>query len=87
MEDPVKERELLDMFKQIDVDGSKTLSLNEIILYLKSLTEDISEDNIVQIFSNFDKTGDRMVDFEEFKVRDCAYITLSSTVIFYTVIF
>ena len=87
MEDPVKERELLDMFKQIDVDGSKTLSLNEIILYLKSLTEDISEDNIVQIFSNFDKTGDRMVDFEEFKVRGCAYITLSSTVIFYTVIF
>ena len=72
MEDPVKERELLDMFKQIDVDGSKTLSLNEIILYLKSLTEDISEDNIVQIFSNFDKTGDRMVDFDEFKVRDCA---------------
>ena len=69
MEDPVKDKELLDMFKQIDVDGSKTLSLNEIILYLKSLTEDISEDNIIQIFSNFDKTGDRMVDFEEFKVK------------------
>ena len=57
------------LFRQIDTDGSKSLSLGEIILYLKSITNDICEENIEKIFSNLDKSGDRSVDFEEFKVR------------------
>ena len=70
MEDPeLREKEFLDMFRQIDTDGSKSLSLGEIILFLKSITNDISEENIEKIFSNLDKSGDRSVDFEEFKVR------------------
>ena len=59
------------MFRQIDTDGSKSLSLGEVILFLKSITNDISEENIEKIFDNLDKSGDRSVDFEEFKVRNC----------------
>ena len=55
-------------FGQIDTDGSKSLSLGEVILFLKSITNDISEENIEKIFNNLDKSGDRSVDFEEFKV-------------------
>ena len=67
----LREKEFLDMFRQIDTDGSKSLSLGEVILFLKSITNDISEENIEKIFSNLDKSGDRSVDFEEFKVRFC----------------
>lgn len=70
MDDPeLRDKEFLDMFRQIDTDGSKSLSLGEIILFLKSITNDISEENIEKIFNNLDKSGDRSVDFEEFKVR------------------
>ena len=83
------------MFKSIDTDGSESLSLSEVILFLKvaektkqklqnsclsqnvvhkskyfpqSICADISEDNVEKIFSNFDSTGDKIVDYEEFKV-------------------
>ena len=70
MDDPeLRDKEFLDMFRQIDTDGIKSLSLGEIILFLKSITNDISEENIEKIFNNLDKSGDRSVDFEEFKVR------------------
>ena len=66
--DEVRDKELHDMFRSIDTDGSKTLSINEVVLYLKSITDDISEENIEKVFNNLDKSGDRCVDFEEFKV-------------------
>ena len=34
----------------------------------KSICDDISEENVEKIFANFDSTGDKSVDFEEFKV-------------------
>ena len=67
-------KELQELFKSIDCDGNGTLSLSEIILFLKSMCDDISEDNIVKIFENLDSTGDKSVDFKEFKVS--AYFTL-----------
>ena len=63
------EKELFEMFKGIDTDENESLELSEVILFLKSVTDNISEENIEKIFSNLDKSGDRSVDFEEFKVR------------------
>ena len=56
------------MFKTIDSDGSGSLSLPEVILQLKSITDGISEENIERIFEGIDASGDKVVDFEEFKV-------------------
>ena len=56
------------MFKTIDSDGSGCLSLPEVILHLKSITDDMSEENIERIFDGIDASGDKVVDFDEFKV-------------------
>ena len=56
------------MFNSIDSDDSGSLSLPEVVLFLKSITDDISEENIEKIFESLDSSGDRVVDFEEFKV-------------------
>ena len=61
-------QELLVLFKTIDFDGSGSLSLPEVVLYLKSITDDISEGNIEKIFHDLDVNSDRVIDFEEFKV-------------------
>ena len=61
-------QELYDLFKSIDHDGSGSLTLPEVILFLKSLTDDLSEENIEKIFNGLDETGDKTIDFEEFKV-------------------
>ena len=52
----------------IDTDGSGNLSLEEVLLYLKSITDDISEENLEKIFEGIDTSGDKVVDFDEFKV-------------------
>lgn len=57
-----------NVFDMIDSDKSGNLSLEEVVLYLKSITDDISEENIEKIFAGFDTSGDKVVDFEEFKV-------------------
>ena len=62
------EQEMMDMFQLIDVDKSQSLSLNEVILFLKSVNKDISVENMEHIFQIMDKSGDHMITFEEFKV-------------------
>ena len=61
-------KELYDLFKSIDCDGSGSLTLPEVVLFLKSITDDLSEENIEKIFDGLDETGDKSIDFEEFKV-------------------
>ena len=61
-------QELYDLFKSIDCDGSGSLTLPEVVLFLKSITDDLSEENIEKIFDGLDETGDKSIDFEEFKV-------------------
>ena len=46
-----------------------SFSLSEVVTFLKSITDDLSTDNIVKIFNSLDRSGDRSVDFKEFKVR------------------
>ena len=59
-----------EVFDVIDTDKSGSLSLEEVLLYLKSITDDISEENIEKIFEGIDTSGDKVVDFDEFKVKD-----------------
>lgn len=56
------------MFSKIDADGSGSLSQEEVITYLKSITDDISEENVKTIFEGLDTSGDKKVDLEEFRV-------------------
>ena len=71
------DQEMKKVFDLIDTDGSGSLSLEEVVLYLKSITDDISEDNIQKIFEGIDTSGDKAVDFEEFKVEKNILITSS----------
>ena len=70
-----------EVFDMIDTDGSGNLSLEEVLLYLKSITDDISEENLEKIFEGIDTSGDKVVDFDEFKVL-AQYITKFSFSIF-----
>ena len=49
------------VFLKIDTDNSGNLSLEEVVLFLKSITDDISEDNIEKIFEGIDTSGDKVV--------------------------
>ena len=58
----------MELFDIIDVDGSDTLSLKEVVLYLKSITDNLSEENIENIFSRVDAGQNKTIDLIEFKV-------------------
>ena len=62
-------KDLRELFKSIDVDNDQSLCLSEVVTFLKSITDDLSTDNIEKIFDSLDKSGDRSVDFSEFKVN------------------
>ena len=59
------------MFDLIDSDNSGTLTQKEVVLFLKAVTDDISDENIATIFSSLDKDGDKEVDYTEFQVDIC----------------
>ena len=52
----------------IDVDGSDTLSLAEVVLYLKSITDNFSEENIENIFGRVETDQNTTINLIEFKV-------------------
>ena len=56
-----------EIFNAIDTDKSNSLTLGEVVLFLKSITDDLSEENIERIFNGIDSSGDKMIDFMEFK--------------------
>ena len=51
------------------MDNDHSLCLSEVVTFLKSITDDLSTDNIEKIFDSLDQSGDRSVDFKEFKVN------------------
>ena len=61
-------QDLKQIFDAIDKDKSNTLTLGEVILFLTSITDDLSEENIEKIFNDIDHSGDKIIDFIEFKV-------------------
>ena len=62
------EQDLNDLFNHIDVDRSGNLSLDEIVVFFKAITDDISIENIKHIFLEFDDDQNDNLDFDEFKV-------------------
>ena len=59
-----------ELFNRIDTDSSDNLSLKEVVLFFKSVTDDLSDDNIEHIFNRLDSNEDKNIDFEEFMVRE-----------------
>ena len=68
------------MFTSIDTDKSGSLSLNEVVTYLKSITDDISEENVKIIFEGLDTSGNQKVDLEEFKVGGQQWVSLKNSI-------
>ena len=61
-------QDLLLLFKKIDLDDDGVLTLEEIVIFFKAITDDLSMDNIADIFQRLDGNGDEELDFQEFKV-------------------
>ena len=62
------EQDLRNLFNQIDEDKSGNLSLDEIVVFFKAITDDISIGNINNIFQEIDDDKNCFLDFNEFKV-------------------
>ena len=63
-------QELFDLFRSIDLNDSGTITMPDVLLFLKSITDDLSEENIERMFDGLDhsKNKTKTVNFEEFKV-------------------
>ena len=57
-----------ELYSRIDKDNSGGLDLKEVLLFMKALTDDLSEENITAIFENLDIDLSGTIDFEEFMV-------------------
>ena len=57
-----------ELYSRIDKDNSGSLDLKEVILFMKALTDDLSEENITMIFENLDMDQSDNIDFDEFMV-------------------
>ena len=62
-------QDLKELFNRIDADSGNDLNLQEVHLFFKSITDDISDENIDRIFKNLDSNGDKSIDFNEFTVN------------------
>ena len=74
-------QDLKQIFDAIDKDKSNTLTLGEVILFLTSITDDLSEENIEKIFNDIDDSGDKIIDFIEFKVDIYSLFTFCLTLL------
>ena len=61
-------QDLKELFNRIDTDGSNNLDLQESILFFKSITDDLSNENIEKIFKSVDADGNKSINFNEFTV-------------------
>ena len=64
----IRFQDLRNLFDRIDLDRSDNLSLPEVVIFFKSITDDLSMDNIERIFNKIDDDGNKVLDFSEFKV-------------------
>ena len=58
-----------ELFNRIDADSGNDLNLQEVHLFFKSITDDLSDENIDRIFNNLDSNGYKSIDFNEFRVK------------------
>ena len=60
-------QDLQDLFHRIDIDESGTLDLKEVVIFFKSITDDIDMENIENIFQRLDEDNSKDLDYHEFK--------------------
>lgn len=61
-----KDAEIREAFNVFDKDGSGKISGDELRSIMKSLGEDLTEEEIQQMMREADKNGDGEIDYEEF---------------------
>lgn len=54
------------LFDKFDVDKGGTIDLRELKDMLKSVGQDLNEDELKEIIEDFDEDGSGEIDFEEF---------------------
>ena len=57
-----------ELFMRMDKDNSGNLERAEVILFMKALSDDLSDEHISMIFDNLDTDGSNTIDLEEFMV-------------------
>ncbi|KAK4034689.1 hypothetical protein C8A01DRAFT_38848 [Parachaetomium inaequale] len=60
------EQELLNAFAVFDKDGSGTISSDELRNVLKSLGEDLTDEEVDEMIKMADRNGDGSIDYHEF---------------------
>ena len=58
-----------ELFGRMDKDNSGSLELKEVILFMKALSDDLSDEHIAMIFNNLDNDGSQSIDLDEFMVK------------------
>ena len=58
-----------ELFSRMDKDNSGSLERPEVILFMKALSDDLSDEHISMIFDNLDSDGSNTIDIEEFMVK------------------
>jgi len=62
----LERREFEEAFKEFDKDGSGTISTKELLPVLRSMGQNPTEDEILNMVIEYDANGDGTIDFEEF---------------------
>lgn len=57
-----------ELFSRMDKDNSGSLERPEVILFMKALSDDLSDEHIAMIFDNLDTDGSNTIDLDEFMV-------------------
>ena len=62
-----EDEELAQAFKVFNRSQSGTVTADELVAFYKSIGQDVAEDDAADWVQDFDKDGDGMLNFEEFK--------------------
>ena len=58
-----------ELFSRMEKDNSGSLERPEVILFMKALSDDLSDEHISMIFDNLDSDGSNTIDIDEFMVK------------------